>query len=108
MSPKSREAILIGKLPTNPAFEPLTWRQLEYLTDQIVLGHDDPTIAEALIVLIDEIERVALAHPIDLENITVPVKAHAFYRTQNSIEPQLALITQLRCKLLRLRQDYEG
>lgn len=59
----------------------LTAKQLEELTDKITHRYDDPELGEALILLMDEVERVALSHPLQIENITVPVKDRAFYRT---------------------------
>jgi hypothetical protein len=60
--------------------QPLTVRQLDRLVDEVTLGRSDPTIAEAFILLIDEAEWVALSNALEVENVTVPVKAHAFYR----------------------------
>ena len=62
----------------------LTSRQLEELTDKITNTHEDAEIGIALILLMDEVESVALSVPLDIENITVPAKDRAFYRTFSS------------------------
>lgn len=86
----------MDRMPPNPAYQPLTLTQIEYLTDQIVMAYHDPSIAEALLVLMDEIERLALSEPLDVEPVTVRVKHHAYYRLNDTENNQQALITALR------------
>lgn len=79
--------------------ERLTAEQLERLTDKLTRPYDDPEQGEALILLMDEIERVLLSNPLFVESITVTVKNHAFYRSQNLTRNREKLIDQLRSRL---------
>src|SRR6185369_12407989 len=89
-----------------PEHETLTSEQLEALTDAICgIGPGDQSSGEALIVLMDEIEKVVLGQPLDVENITVPVKAHAFYRSRDSESEQRLIINEIRGKLSRKRPE---
>jgi hypothetical protein len=90
----------IDRMPRNPVNEPLSSQDLEYLTDRIVLsGHHDDSINEALIILMDEVQRVAFTNPVDLENVTGVVSRHAYYRLHHSEDRLQALISEVRGKL---------
>lgn len=84
---KNQSLSLMDRMPANPAYEPLNLAQLEYLTDKIVMAHGDPEVAEALILLMDEIERLALSEPLDVEPVTVLVKHHGLLPIKRHREP---------------------
>ena len=90
---------LTDLMPRNPVNERLSYSDLEYLTDQIVMNHDDMSANEALMVLMDEVLRVFFTDPSDLENITGIVSRHAYYRLSISEHREQALITEARAGL---------
>ena len=91
---------LVDLMPRNPVNEPLSSQDLEYLTDQIVLsGHHDDSINEALIILMDEVQRLAFTDAADLENVTGIVSRHAYYRMSQNEDRLKALISEVRRKL---------
>jgi len=63
------------------------------------MSYDDPSMNEALMVLMDEVLQVSFTDSGDMENVTGIVSRHAYYRLGISEHREQALITEARAGL---------